>query len=407
MQPIRLPTRFAVGLSWDEQSSTRVDMDISAVAIDGTSLVIDACFFNDPCPAGLGGSLRHAGDARDGSAKGVDERIDVDLSLIPPYTYAIAFIATCAADADFGPCESAQMHCFAEMGQTLLPPMALGGAAAKKATVVILAIARRTSANGFAFSLQPSLEALPRPARTFMDACPVLLPLIGIDPVMAQELRGLQPTFNLIKGESVRLPVGMTEVCFGHGWDSCCDVDASRIGLGPEGNEVFTVYFGNRSYGNGIVVHSGDNLTGQGDGDDEQIIVRLPAVPLEVAALFFTVNVYTNNKDFTDVDGEFCRLFDASRGSPNHGREIVRYKSLDSGKYNGVVLAGVFRNPHFPQQWEFVATALPGMGRTAGGLVGECKALHRSHVTGEPLPYAMEERRRNACKSSGGCCIIQ
>ena len=48
MQPVHLPTRFAVGLSWDEQSSTPVDMDISAVAIDGTGLVIDAASMDVP-----------------------------------------------------------------------------------------------------------------------------------------------------------------------------------------------------------------------------------------------------------------------------------------------------------------------------------------------------------------------
>lgn len=447
-QPTPLPSRFAVGISWGDGfpsaaatttagTVVAVDLDFAAVALDSTGLIMDACFFNNPCP--FGGALRHGGDVRgedavshhnNGGGGAVGERIDVDLSLLPPHTYAVAFIAMCAGDGDFGPCESAQMFCVAPVAAaavdgagnvggpyaapapetSLMNPIALGTAAAQKATVVVLAVARRTSADKSllpSFSFQPCLAALPRPARSFMDAYPTLLPLIDIDPVMAQELRNRQPSFNLAKGESVRLPVGMTEVVFGLGWDSRCDVDASCIGLGPEGVEKFNVYFGNKNYANGVVAHGGDNLTGEGEGDDEQIVVRLAAMPLSVTALFFTVNVYTSGKDFTDVDGEFCRLFDATPNSANHGREICRYNSLDSGSYNGIVIAALFRNPHFPQQWEFEATALPGMGNTSACLIGECRALQRSKVSGEPLREAYEARRRAACKSRSGCCVVQ
>lgn len=295
------------------------------------------------------------------------------------------------------------MHCFTPAGAALTSPVALGQAAAQRSTVVVLGIARRGAVGG-EWCLEAAVRGFPAPARTFMDVYRDILPMVAIDPVMAEELKSRQPVFALKKGESLCLPVGLTSVMFGLGWDSRCDVDASCVGLSSNGTPVFVVYFGDKNH-RGIVVHSGDNLTGAGSGDDEQIRVQLDQMPEEVDSIFFTVNVFSSSKDFTDVDGEFCRLVDTS-GSRE--REIVRFDCLDSGKYNGIVIVGLYRNRAFPQQWSFKATALPAEGRTVRDLIDECQALQRSQRDGSSLPPQYQQTAMRAReKTDTSCCVIQ
>lgn len=394
-----LPTEFSVGLTWDAAGSScrPADLDVACLALDPTGLIMDACFFNNP--VALGGAMRHSGDSRDGAAPGIDEFITVSTAMLPPYTYALVFVAMCANDGDFGPCESAQMHCFS-LGTALTSPVALGQAAAQRSTVVVLGIARRSSAG---WALEATVRGFPAPARSFMDVYRDILPMVAIDPVMAEELKSRQPVFSLKKGEAVTLPVGLTSVMFGLGWDSRCDVDASCVGLSANGSSVFTVYFSDKKYRD-VVEHSGDNLTGEGGGDDERILVKLDSMPPEVDSIFFTVNVFSSSKNFTDVESEYCRLVDVTTG-----RELVRFNSLDSGEYNGVVLVGLYRNKAFPQQWSFKATALPAMGRTVRDLVDECQALQRSHRAGDaPLPPKYQQNLDRARqKADGSCCVVQ
>jgi stress response protein SCP2 len=151
--------------------------------------------------------------------------------------------------------------------------------------------------------------------------------------------------------------------------------------LTADGRHEFSVYFGSRNW-EGIVVHSGDNTTGAGSGDDEQITVDLQRMPMRIASFFFTVNVFTSGKNFTDVAGEYCRLVDMERET-----ELLRFKSLDSaGPYNGVVLVALHRTPGLPQQWTFGAVAYPAEGRTCSSMVDECQMLQRKALHGGAAP---------------------
>jgi len=92
----------------------------------------------------------------------------------------------------------------------------------------------------------------------------LLIPIqVQIDPVMAQELKKLQPTYNLTKGQTATVPVGIELCKFGLGWDSQCDLDASCIGLKQDGAHAFTCYFGAKDPIKGVVTSSGDNTTGK------------------------------------------------------------------------------------------------------------------------------------------------
>ena len=85
---------------------------------------------------------------------------------------------------------------------------------------------------------------------------------VQIDPAMASELKKLQPTYNLSKGQTHSIPIGIDVCKFGLGWDTQCDLDASCIGLRADYSDAFICYFGNKDPIAGVVTSSGDNMSG-------------------------------------------------------------------------------------------------------------------------------------------------
>lgn len=177
----------------------------------------------------------------------------------------------------------------------------------------------------------------------------------------------------LTKGEGVTLRKEgrkLTKVRMGLGWDPAergksIDLDASCVMLDARGGKVEAVSFMHLKSKDGSVVHTGDNLTGAGEGDDEVINVDLGLIPEEVVMLAFTVNSFSGQK-FSDVANAFCRLCDGG------GREQVRYDLTSetdtplSGKHRGVVLATLERTG---EEWTMTARGDLGDGRTYRGLM--------------------------------------
>jgi stress response protein SCP2 len=103
------------------------------------------------------------------------------------------------------------------------------------------------------------------------------------------------------------------------------------------------VYYGNLRHRSGAITHLGDNLTGEGQGDDEQVIVDLPLVPPEISKLVFTVNIYQADKrkqDFRPIRNAFVRLVNQA-----NNQEIARY-DLSGSEYEGMtamIIAEVYR----------------------------------------------------------------
>lgn len=161
---------------------------------------------------------------------------------------------------------------------------------------------------------------------------------------------------NLVKGSRVSLvkrgAPALGQVTMGLGWDPArgrrsVDLDASVIAFDSSGRRLEMVWFSHLKAFGGAIRHAGDNLTGRGDGDDEQINVDLAALPREVTALVFTITSFRGQK-FTDVANAFCRLIDA-RG----GAELVRYDLSDSQPASGVIMAAMRRTPD--GSWEMRA----------------------------------------------------
>jgi stress response protein SCP2 len=157
---------------------------------------------------------------------------------------------------------------------------------------------------------------------------------------------------SLLKGQRVSLRkedgVALTTVRMGLGWDAIkkrsmfgsrqveIDLDASALMFADQ-QPVDVIFFNNLRSKDGSVQHLGDNRTGDGDGDDESIVVDLTRVPAHVNAVVFIVTSY-EGQTFEQVENAFCRLVDNTTNG-----EMARYTLGAGGAFTGMVMAKVFR----------------------------------------------------------------
>ncbi|MGW0117253.1 TerD family protein [Streptomyces sp. NPDC003327] len=175
---------------------------------------------------------------------------------------------------------------------------------------------------------------------------------------------------SLQKNQTVSLVKGgrplLSQVKMGLGWEPAyrgkdIDLDASVIAYGPQRNHLDSCYFGKLSILNGAIKHSGDNLTGEGAGDDEVIVVDLGRLPADATGLVFTVNSFSGQK-FTEVAKAYCRLMDAATGE-----ELVRFDLTTAEPQTGVMMAKLIKQ--FSGEWEMTAMGEFVKSRTVRGMV--------------------------------------
>lgn len=177
---------------------------------------------------------------------------------------------------------------------------------------------------------------------------------------------------SLTKGQKIDLTKGnpnLTKIVVGLGWDTnkysggnAFDLDAAafllRAGGRATGIQDF-IFYNNLQGGNGSVVHTGDNLTGEGDGDDEQIKVDLKAVPADIEKVAITITIHeadTRNQNFGQVSNAFVRIVDETTG-----REVLRYDlGEDFSVETAIVVCELYRHQG---EWKFAAV---GSGFSGG-----------------------------------------
>jgi tellurium resistance protein TerZ len=176
---------------------------------------------------------------------------------------------------------------------------------------------------------------------------------------------------NLQKGQKISLEKeaggGLAKIVMGLGWDAkksggffgggetSVDLDASCVLFDETGKIKDAVWFVQLQSKDGSIVHTGDNRTGDGDGDDEQIIVDLTRVPADVKSLVFVVNSFTG-QSFADIQNAFCRVLN---GSSNV--ELARYELSCNGSHTAMVMAKVYRHNG---EWKMHAIGENCSGRT-------------------------------------------
>ncbi len=188
-------------------------------------------------------------------------------------------------------------------------------------------------------------------------------------------------SISLQKGQKVSLSkdnAGLSKVVVGLGWDEVqqakrgffsakpqpidCDASAIMLRNGRFCDKNDLVYFGNLQHRSGTIQHMGDNLTGAGDGDDEQIVVDLSRVPNEYDRIVIVVNIYQamqRNQHFGLIQNAFIRLVDGRNNS-----EICKYNLTEN--YSGMtamIFGEIYRHEG---EWKFnaigQATNDPGLG---------------------------------------------
>jgi len=177
----------------------------------------------------------------------------------------------------------------------------------------------------------------------------------------------------LAKGQRISLEKvagnTLTKIVMGLGWDAMkkkgflgfgggqqeIDLDASCLMFDQANNLVDCIWFRQLTSRDGSILHTGDNRTGAGDGDDEQIVVDLTRVPSGVKSLVFTVNSFTG-QNFSQIENAFCRIVNGANNS-----EIARYELTCNGIHTAQIMAKVYRNN---DEWKMHAIGENASGRT-------------------------------------------
>ncbi|MEO5332916.1 MAG: TerD family protein [Magnetococcus sp. YQC-5] len=139
------------------------------------------------------------------------------------------------------------------------------------------------------------------------------------------------------------------------GGEKSIDLDASVGLFDGTGRLVDQVWFKQLKSLDGSIEHTGDNLTGQGEGDDEQILVALNRVPPQIQAMIFIVSSYSSDT-FDTIDNAYCRMVDASTN-----QEILRYQLSGSGPHTAQIMMTVYRKDG---GWSVRAVGEKVLGRT-------------------------------------------
>jgi len=192
-------------------------------------------------------------------------------------------------------------------------------------------------------------------------------------------------SISLQKGQKVSLSkesVGLSNVLVGLGWDAVeqrsglfglfkaadidCDATAILLKNGKFVDKTDVVYFGNLVHKSGTVRHMGDNLTGEGEGDDEQILIELSRVPQEYDKIVIVVTIYQaqqRKQHFGLIENAFIRLVDGK-----NDQEILKYNlTEDYSGMTAMIFGEIYR---YNGEWKFGAI---GQGTRDGG-IGEMAA---------------------------------
>ena len=364
-------------------------VDVSALLLTAQGRVrndADMVFYNQPSGPGVA--------HRPGSG-GAPDTIALSLPAIPAEIDRIAVTASLdgSGPSTFGAADSLVARVLDE-GGTVLVEFAVPGLSTEKALLCVEVYRRaggwkvRAVGQGWASGLagiatdfgitvddaptpatpptdQPSTPAPPTgPPAAFAPPPGAVVGRVNLDkgPVSLRK----QQTVSLVKTGAPALRV----IRMGLGWDPVkrgadVDLDASVIAFDVRGREVEKVWYGNlRGFGDAIV-HSGDNLTGEGDGDDEQITLQLDRLPKDVEGLVFTVNSFRGQR-FTELKTAYCRLLD------ERGAELVRYDLGDAEAKTGVLMAKLVREAD--GTWSMTALGEFHDGRNVKAMVNPSRA---------------------------------
>jgi len=340
--------RFGVAVSWD---ASGVDLDLQAVAFSENGKLLDAVYYNNL--KALGKGLVHSGDEQTGEKKGTDEAAWANLAALEGKAKLVVFVVACSRGGTLGDAKDGK---FLVLQDSIAKEVAQFRLEKSSEEVDLVGALINTEESKWVFRL---IEEPAEDGQHFID---ILEPTIGnfVRQLIPGAPRRIKAAFAMDKGSVVDLPkrAAMRQISAGLGWDkgsNDVDLDVSAVLLEEGGAHLDTVFFGNEEAAG--VQHSGDNLTGEGSGDDESITVDLDAVPSSLKQVVFMINIYTKGQSFAQVLNPYCRILSAE------GEEFCRYMLSEAGDQQGLIIARLFWEPS-GQRWSFQAAGQPCEGRT-------------------------------------------
>mmetsp|Transcript_20319 Transcript_20319/g.46636 ORF Transcript_20319/g.46636 Transcript_20319/m.46636 type:complete len:445 (+) Transcript_20319:120-1454(+) len=357
--------KYGVAISWDRHGNKVVDCDIQAVVVDDKGSIIDAVYYNNMKALKC---LTHSGDEQTGEKAGLDEVIWFLLGKVPENVQMIIYVVAAHSGGHLRDVENGTIHLLEEKKENEVTRFAMERT---KAEVDVVATMQKDESGGWFFQIveEPAVEG-----QHFMD---ILEPTIGniIRKAIPGAPKRQKVAFAMDKGSVVDLPESskLQRVTAGLGWDvrgKGVDLDVSAVLFDSGAKVVNTVFFGNlKACG---VKHSGDNLTGEGDGDDEQIQIDLGAVPSQVHQVFLVVNIYTKNVTFDRVKNAYCRIFDSTNA------ELARFVLQEAGSKSCLLMARLFREAVEAARWSFQALGTFSTGSMWKDAVPDMQRLLRT-----------------------------
>ncbi|CEM12671.1 unnamed protein product [Vitrella brassicaformis CCMP3155] len=383
--PLQGVGRVAFCLSWDFGGSA-VDADVQALAVDNRGRITDACYYNNL--KALGKALTHSGDSLDGKEEGVDEKVAVNVSRLGQEIELIIILVCCYSGGSLGNLVEGILRVADDESKCTLAQFVLREKG--QATANILCAMFR---HGGSWSVRTIDHALADGQRHFMDCLESIQTHIRSFIPSAPTRQKL--AFSMRKGGIFDFGSQQDLIVCGLGWDVSMgqvDLDASCCLLDQNNNFVEAVFFGNLKSKEHGVQHSGDNLTGEGEGDDEQVTVHLSQIGERIKCLYFCIHIYTPNKTFMQVANPYCRVCDGSTGE-----EWCRYQLREAGPSSGLIIARLQRDPS--GRWGFGALGVPSNGRLYKDSVPDMQRLnsvatntlleHQQSMLGVPPPQVI------------------
>ncbi|KAL6057317.1 Chemical-damaging agent resistance protein C [Balamuthia mandrillaris] len=356
----RQSPRLRMGLGWDsaalspppseEQPAQSLqegfDLDASCVAFDENGKWVDAVYFGKL--KSEGGGMRHSGDNTTGEGEGEDENIYIDFAKLSSKIKALVFTVTSYSGQNFAAVETAEARLVDITTGNTLAHFFLGCKGTNATALIMCKLVRKKGAPmewkftaiGKATNGRSWGELLPHMKAELKNDLSIRPKFIDMSEKILILRKG---GGNQLQAWDLEATVGrrVSNMIMGLGWDvidgAVVDLDASCCVFDSRAHLLETVYFGRQQSSNRSIRHTGDNLTGEGDGDDEQILVNLQDIPQRAKALVFVVTSYRGDP-FHKVETAFVRMVEESSG-----KELVRFELGGEGNSTALIMCILFK----------------------------------------------------------------
>jgi len=203
--------------------------------------------------------------------------------------------------------------------------------------------------------------------------------------------------YDLKKGDNYIIDKSIKTITVGLGWDPSdsygnIDVDASILVLDDKLERIATVYYGNKTYSTWIE-HSGDNLTGKGDGDDEKIFIHLSEIPRNNEYnIIVLINIFSGSASFSNINRCFCRLVDENK------KQLCKFNLTQECKGQGMFMCHLFRKKN--GCWALKAMGNGINGRKADDCIDDVKKI----LNGQEV--IINTNQGSSDVNSDDCCCV-